>query len=235
MNWVGKSRALAIGPRIPTRRADSAVPAVTPNRKAENFRVSNGLKDFLWLTGDVEHGRLLDLGPAWQATITFFIERGFRLTTEDILRSWKEYGNAEEQRLRLTPPGEEAEVLSPDEMAAHFLQYALQYPAEDFHAVLAWDIFDYLGAELMHRVASRLYEIVRPGGAVLGLFHSRPPQAFNRYRIVDHQTIETIPAMALGTHRRIFQNREILDLFKHFRSAKTFVGRDQLREGLFIR
>lgn len=235
MNWVGKSRAIAIGPRIPTRRADSAVPAVAPNRNSENFRLSNGLKDFLWLIGDVEHGRLLDLGPVWQATVTFFIERGFRLSTEDVLRSWKEYSNAEEERLRRTPPGEDSEALSPAELATHFLQYALQYPAEEFHAVLAWDIFDYLNTELMQRVASRLYEIVRPGGAVLGLFHSRPPNEFHRYRIADHQTIETIPAMAPGSHKRVFQNREILNLFGQFKSAKTFVGRDQLREGLFIR
>lgn len=235
MNWVGKSRAIAIGPRIPTRRGDSAVPAVSSNRNAQNFRLSNGLKDFLWLIGDVEHGRLLDLGPVWQATVTFFIERGFRLTTEDILRSWKEYTNAEEERFRRAKPGEEAEAQSPAEMAAHFLEYALQYQAEEFHAVLTWDIFDYLNAELMQRVANRLYELVRPGGAVLGLFHSRPPEEFHRYRIADHQTIETIPAMALGGHKRVFQNREILNLFGQFKSAKTFVGRDQLREGLFIR
>ena len=235
MNWVGKSRALAIGPRIPSRRADAAVPAVVPNRNAENFRLSNGLKDFLWLIGDVQHGRLLDLGPVWQATVTFFIERGFRLTTEDMLRSWKEYANAEEERLRLIPPGEDAEILSPAELAAHFMDYALQYPPEEFHAVLAWDIFDYLNAELLQRVASRLYEVVRPGGAVLALFHSRPPEAFHRYRIADHQTIEAIPAMAPGGYKRVFQNREILNLFGQFRSAKTFVGRDQLREGLFIR
>jgi hypothetical protein len=235
MNWVGKSRAIAFGPRIPSRRADAAVAAVTPNRNAENFRVSNGLKDFLWLIGDVQHGRLLDLGPVWQATVSFFIERGFRLTTEDMLRSWKEYANAEEERVRRLPPGEDAEALSPEEMAVHFMEYALQYPAEEFHAVLAWDIFDYLNAELLQRVASRLYELVRPGGAVLGLFHSRPADAFHRYRIVDHQTIEAIPAMALGGYKRVFQNREVLNLFGQFRSAKTFVGRDQLREGLFIR
>jgi hypothetical protein len=34
---------------------------------------------------------------------------------------------------------------------------------------------------------------------------------------------------------RTFQNREILNLFSRFRSAKTFVGRDQVREGLFIK
>jgi hypothetical protein len=235
MNWVGKSRlGVAAAPRT-AKRADTAGSVAAPNRSSEQFRSSNSLKDFLWLTGDVPHGRLLDLGPVWQATVSFFLERGFRHSTEDMLRSWKEYSNAEEERVRHVPAGENAEILSPAELAAHFMEYALQYPPEEFHGVLAWDIFDYLNAELLPRVASRLAEIVRPNGVVLALFHSRAPMQFHRYRIADTQTIEMVPAMPLGGHKRIFQNREILNLFSQFRSAKTFVGRDQLREGLFIR
>jgi hypothetical protein len=235
MNWVGKSRLGVAGLVRQPRRAEPAATPATPNRSSEQFRLSNSLKNFLWLIGDVEHGRLLDLGPVWQATVSFFVERGFRLTTEDMLRSWKEYLNAEEDRVRCAPAGEDAEVQSPADLAAHFMEYALQYPPEEFHAVLAWDIFDYLSAELLPRVASRLHEIVRPSGVVLALFHSRAPAQFHRYRIADHQTIELVPAMPLGGHKRVFQNREILNLFGDFRSAKTFVGRDQLREGLFIR
>jgi hypothetical protein len=235
MNWIGKSRSgVAAAARQP-RRSESVAAPLTSNRSSEQFRPSNSLKDFFWLIGDVEHGRVLDLGPVWQATVSFFVERGFRLTTEDMLRSWKEYANAEEERVRRVPPGEDAEVQSPADLAAHFMEYALQYPPEEFHAVLAWDIFDYLNAELLPRVASRLHEIVRSNGVVLALFHSRAPMQFHRYRIADHQTIEVVPAMPLGGHKRVFQNREILNLFGQFKSAKTFVGRDQLREGLFLR
>jgi hypothetical protein len=39
----------------------------------------------------------------------------------------------------------------------------------------------------------------------------------------------------LAVHSRIFQNREILDIFGKFRSSKTFVGRDQVREALFLK
>jgi hypothetical protein len=44
-----------------------------------------------------------------------------------------------------------------------------------------------------------------------------------------------IPAPNIAAHARIFQNREILDIFGKFRSSKTFVGRDQVREGLFLK
>jgi hypothetical protein len=33
----------------------------------------------------------------------------------------------------------------------------------------------------------------------------------------------------------VYQNREIQDLFSQFRTTKSFVGRDQLRENLFIK
>jgi len=219
--------------------ARGAAPAVAAAGKAshnsQNLRLSNGLKDFLWLISDVENGRLLDLGQLSQATLSFFIERGFRVTTDDMLRSWKEFRSAEEEKERNAPPSDFNEPLTPEEIAQHFLEHSLQYPDGEFNAILAWDIFDHLDAGLLARVASRLHDIVHPGGAVLALFHSKQPERSCRYRIVDNQTIEIAPTGPPSPHVRIFQNRELLNLFGRFRSAKTFVGRDQLREGLFIK
>jgi hypothetical protein len=96
-------------------------------------------------------------------------------------------------------------------------------------------LFDYLDAELLPRVMERLYTILRPGGAVLASFHSKTPERFNRYKILDGQTVELIPSPTLAVHSRIFQNREILDIFGKFRSSKTFVGRDQVREAIFLK
>src|SRR5258708_39527274 len=66
----------------------------------ETTRVSNGLKEFLWNLDGLGKGKLLDLGPAWQTTLSFFIERGFRVSSEDILRGWKGFLTEEEARLR---------------------------------------------------------------------------------------------------------------------------------------
>ena len=200
-----------------------------------NVRVSNGMKEFLWLISDVERGCVLDLGPVWQSTINFFIERGYRVSTEDLLRAWKDFLTTEEERLRRAPVGANGERVSQAALADKFLETALQYPEESYHGVLAWDLFDYLDAEVMTRVMARIYRILRPGGAVLGLFHSRTPDRFHRYRLVDSQSIELLPAPTLAVHSRVFQNREILDSFGQFRTSKTFVGRDQIREGLFLK
>lgn len=220
--------------RPPTERAAPrpAAPAGHHEAAGGNRRVSNGLKDFLWLLGDVEHGHLLDLGPVAQSTVGFFTERGFRVYTEDVLRGWKEFLGEEETRLRQGPVGSAAEN-EPGAMAERFLAANLQHPPETFHAILAWDVFDYLDAEVLPRLSERLHALLRPGGVMLAAFHAAKPEAFHRYRIIDQQTIELVAAPPLFPVQRIFQNREILNLFGRFRSSKTFVGRDQLREALF--
>ena len=207
----------------------------SPSVSADRTRQSNGLKEFLWLLSDVERGHLLDLGPAWQATINFFTSRGFKVYADDLLRSWRDALRAEEERLRTAPVGARAEEADPAARAERFMQNTLVFPAAQFHAVLAWDLFDYLDADLVPRVAGALCDLLRPGGVLLAIFHSRTPAAFLRYRILDPQTIELLPAPALVPPQRIFQNREILNLFSHFRSTKTFVGRDQIREALILK
>jgi hypothetical protein len=232
MNWMAKPRFGGTA-TVAARPATKPGPAATS--AAGNIRVSNSLKEFMWLISDVRNGRILDLGQVSQATLTFFIEKGYRVSTEDFLRSWKEFLTAEEERLRMAPVGEGHEKISQAILADKFLESSLQYPEGSFHGILAWDLFDYFDAELMPRVLERLYALLHPAGSVLALFHSRAAERFHRYRVVDAQSIELLPAPTLAVHARVFRNREILDLFGKFRSSKTFVGRDQLREGLFLK
>lgn len=231
MNWMAKTRSSGTAPSAPSRSGASPAAATLP----ANFRISNGLKEFLMHLEDEKTPRILDLGQVSQATLTFFIEKGFRVTTEDSLRSWKEFLTAEEERLRLTPVGNGGQKISQAFLAEKFLETGLGYPNESFHGVLAWDLLDYFDAELLPRVMERLYSLLHPSGVVLAMFHSRAAERFHRYRIVDTQTIEVLPAATLAVHAHVFQNREILDLFGKFRSSKTFVGRDQLREALFLK
>jgi hypothetical protein len=233
MNWMAKTRMSAASATATSRSRPGPIPAVAV--ASPNHRVSNGLKEFLWLIGDAKGGRILDLGQVSQATLTFFIEKGYRISTEDLLRSWKDFLTAEEERLRRAPVGGESDRVTRAMLTERFLETALQYPEENFNGVLAWDLLDYFDSEMLARVMERLYALMRPGGAVLGLFHTRAPERFHRYRIADVQTIELLPAPTIAVHARVFQNREILDLFGRFRSSKTFVGRDQLREGLFLK
>jgi hypothetical protein len=233
MNWTAKTRASSPGTAVQSKPGGgSSGSAASPST---NFRISNGLKEFLQHLEDEKTPRILDLGQVSQATLNFFIEKGYRVTTEDSLRSWKEFLSAEEEGLRLAPVGNGQQKISQAYLAERFLETGLRYSEESFHGVLAWDLLDYFDAELLPRTMERLYSLLQPSGIVLAMFHSRPAERFHRYRIVDTQTIEMLPAPTLAVHAHVFQNREILDLFGKFRSSKTFVGRDQLREALFLK
>lgn len=241
MNWTAKLRPTGSAHSLaaPAKNKPSlmtAGAAAAPAMAASpNVRISNGLKEFLWLLSDVKQPRILDLGNVSQATLNYFIQKGFRISTEDILRSWKGFISAEEDALRRMPPGQEAVRVSQASLAEKFLAESVHYDEESFHGVLVWDLLDYLDSELVPRLTDRLFEILSPGGVVLAMFHSRTPDRYHRYRVLGDCSIEMVPAPTIFIHARVFQNREILDLFGKFRSSKTFVARDQLREALFLK
>ncbi len=213
----------------------SAVGAARTRESPESRRVSNGLKEFLWNLDGLGRGALLDLGPAWQTTLSFFIERGFRVSSEDILRGWKAFLTEEEARLRADADARDTLDMTPGGRATRFLAENLQYPRASFDAVLLWDLLDYLEPMLVKQMVASLTELLRPGGVILAMFHSKKPEGFQRYRVADSDTLQVISSAVICPAQKVYQNREIQDLFARFRTLKSFVGRDQLRETLFIK
>ena len=209
--------------------------APRPPEATGSTRISNGLKELLWNLDGLGRGTLLDLGPAWQTTLSFFIERGFRVSSEDILREWKDFLNEEEARLQGLNAASETMDMTPTGRATRFLETNLQYPRASFDAVLAWDLLDYLEPALAKQTIAVMTDWLRPGGVVFALFHSKKPDGFQRYRIADSNSLQIISATVLCPAQKVYQNREIQDLFSRFRTMKSFVSRDQLRETLFIK
>lgn len=215
--------------------ATAGAPQETARVESKGGRQSNGLKEFLWQLDGIGHGHLLDLGPARQTTITFFIDRGFKVYTEDLLATWQYFIEEDDQRAKKLQPGEDRSELTPARRAERFLDTTMLYPDDTFDAVLLWDILDYLDSDLMTKLAARVTSLVRDGGVVFAMFHSKKPIVFHRYRVLDAQNLELIPASCPFQPQRVFQNREISNLFSRYRTNKMFVGRDQLREGLFVK
>lgn len=201
----------------------------------ETTRISNGLKEFLWNLDGLGRGTLLDLGPAWQTTLSFFIERGFRVTSDDILRDWSEFQSLELARNKEALTAEDFARRTPEALAKKFLEENLQYGPSSFDALLLWDSLDYLEPAVVRPMVSHLTEMLRPGGVVLGMFHSKKPEGFQRYRVMDTNTLQVLSTKAILPAQKPLQNREIQELFGRFRTMKSFVGRDQLRESLFIK
>jgi hypothetical protein len=235
----GTSRAVSLPTHSSSRaRAGmpvSAVGAVRAPELPESTRVSNGLKEFLWNLDGLGRGTLLDLGPAWQTTLSFFIERGFRVSSEDFLRGWKAFLTEEEKRLREDATAYETLDMTPSGRATRFLAENLQYPRASFDAVLLWDLLDYLEPMLVKQMVANLTELLRPGGVILAMFHSKKPEGFQRYRVADSNTLQVVATPIICPAQKVYQNREIQDLFSRYRTMKSFVGRDQLRETLFIK
>jgi hypothetical protein len=67
------------------------------------------------------------------------------------------------------------------------------------------------------------------------MFHSKKSEGFQRYRVLDSNTLQVVSSAVICPAQRVYQNREIQDLFGRYRTVKSFVGRDQLRETLFIK
>jgi hypothetical protein len=204
-------------------------------------RVSNGLKELLSAIEGAERGEVLDLGPVSQATVDFFTSRGYRLHTHDLLRAWREFlaeeleRPARDARAAARASGSAGDEEDPSLRPSRFLARHLWFEPRKFHGALLWDSLDYLDAAAGAAVVARLAEILRPSGAVLLHLHDKTPERFFRYRILDAQTLECVPATAPVVFQRPIPNREIMNLFHDFRTSKTFVGRDQIREVLFLR
>ena len=231
-------RPMAASGRPPRTPVGKPAPAVGTIRAPESqgaTRVSNGLKELLWNLDGLGRGTLLDLGAAWQTTLSFFIERAFRVSSEDLLRAWKDFLVKEETTFREAGKMPEALDITPNGRATRFLESNLQYPAASFDAVLLWDLLDYLEPSMAKHTVACITELLRPGGVVLAMFHSKKPEGFQRYRVVDSNTLQVISSPVLCPAQRVYQNREIQDLFGRYRTVKSFVSRDQLRETLFIK
>ena len=151
-------------PRTNSPAPAAAVGATRAPEPRESSRVSNGLKEFLWNLDGLGRGTLLDLGPAWQTTLSFFIERGFRVSSEDLLRAWKEFLVEEEGKLREATGRAAQHTLdvTPAARAARFLEANLQYPNSSFDAVLLWDLLDYLEPLVAKQLVANLTELLRP-------------------------------------------------------------------------
>src|SRR5579883_1021033 len=151
--------------------ASVAIGAPRMPERTESSRVSNGLKELLWNLDGLGRGTMLDLGPAWQTTLSFFIERGFRVTSDDLLRSWKEFMKEEEVRINNAAVGSDAVDVTPNGRASRFIAENLHYPESSFDAVLLWDILDYLEPMVAKQTVACLTEFLRPGGIVFAMFH----------------------------------------------------------------
>jgi len=185
-------------------------------------RSSSGLDQFCSLLMERPGLTLLDLAGANQSTVAFITDLGHRLYSDDfVLQMDRCFGDGDFYGNQSDP-----------QKVAHFLDTALEYPAQHFDGALVWDTLEFLSGPLLETVVRRLNHMLRPGSYLLALFHAEERAETipsYSYRILDRKTITLAPR---GRRRpaQFFNNRSLEKLFSDFESVKFFLTRDHLRE-----
>ena len=201
-------------------------PAAPPGPHGRPTRRSSGLGEFTRAIAGREDLCILDLGPTSPRNIAHITNLGHKLYHEDVLSA------AQDRALYVACEGGGITI-----DVARFLQDNLSYQGPKFDAVLCWDVYDYLPEPLVKPVVGRLCSVMKPGGVLLGFFHTKdagPDALYFRYHIVapDSMELQTGPNFRL---QRVFNNRHIENLFREFASIKFFLSRDNIREVLVVR
>ena len=215
----------------------------TDSRTPRLTRRSSGLNEFQRAIIGRENLCILDIGPTSPANIQHLTGLGHKVYTEDLLLASKDPA--------LIYKNEQGENAIDD---SRFLAENLAYNSQTFDAVLCWDMADFMEEALVKPVIARIWSIMRPGGLVLGFFHTKDAGVeapCYRYHIVGQDVLElqplTVSAQAEHGSRghnarvpayrlqRVFNNRHIENLFRDFASIKFFLARDNVREVLVVR
>lgn len=191
-------------------------------------RTCIGLGEFMRnLTSSSEQKMcVLDLGPTSPTNIALLTEMGIRVYNEDILSESQDANYSVKQ---------EDGSLQID--TAKFFTENLDYSADQFDAILFWDVADYLPESLVKPLVERLQAMLKSKGHLLAFFHTKDAgneSLYSRHHIVQKDILELEPLQGFKL-QRIFNNRHIENLFKDFASRKFFLGRDNIREVLMVR
>ena len=175
---------------------------------------------------EIDAPHLLDLGRLCDQNIEWWIHHGCKVTVDDLLTT-----------LEPPPPTPPQPRHRPkiDHQPAPVVVPEIRQPAEAFHAIVCWDLFDYFdpaGAAVMLKQVAAL---LKPRGHLLALFNCRKrvEQTATRYRIIaaDRLHYETLP----GPMTRIYENREIQELFRDYELVNSCYLNHQMTEVLMQR
>src|SRR5437879_6634824 len=138
-------------------------------------RHSSGLAEFTKLLAGQENLCILDLGPTSPQNIAHLTGLGHRVYNEDVLLASMDPNFVAKNEDGSTSVNLES-----------FLTDNLKYNGQQFDAVIAWDIPDYLHESLVKAMIERISSVMKPGGVLLAFFHTRdagPDAPYYRYHI----------------------------------------------------
>ena len=183
---------------------------------------TQNLQRLLQMLSGISNPHVLDLGRLSGPNIEWLIQRGLKIYVDDRITSLEPVPHSTtslKNEKRKPPPA----PLDP-----------LDYDPSFFHAVLCWDLFDYLVVKQAQELIADIARILKPKGLFLAFFNfnhsSSPPPV--RYRILRADRLEYESLSLNPLSRRIYENREIQELFSGFDTINSCFLKNQVREVL---
>jgi SAM-dependent methyltransferase len=212
----------------------SSSQASEPTAPQKRSRRSSGMAEISRLLNSDTPLCVLDLGSTSANNIRFLTAKGHKNYSEDLLQA-----SLDPDIHVKNPAGESV----PDDKK--FLEENLTYQNGLFDVVLCWNLPDYMEESLVKPTIDRLWSVMKPGGLLLVFFHTRdagPDAPCYRFHITgtDMLEMQEVQLAAKGGKQnprlqRVFNNRNIENLFRDFASIKFFLARDAIREVLLVR
>ena len=207
--------------RLAPRRNDPE-PSRSSNGNGSNVDpvfATKALRKFLVSLTSRESPVLVDLGPVVGSNVSFFGEQlGCKIFVEDLYADLDRHVRA--GKLEALP---------------EFLKQRFPQGDGTVDGVLCWDLVDYLDRQSAQQLAAQLTRVLRPEGALLGLFGTAQPRdaRYTKYVIVDEVNLKYRSYSAMQNRQTILLNRDIIKLFAGLRVSDSFLLQNNLREILF--
>ena len=204
--------------RTPTLRDASG----QPEAPSSQVHPTNNLKRLLEILLGIPKPHILDLGRLSGANIGWLVQRGLKVYVDDRITALKpapvpvSSSPQKKTEKKLPPPPFEP----------------LDYSPGLFHAILCWDLFEYIVLKQAQEVVDDSIRILKPKGLLLAFFSfDRSPSAPPiRYRIIKEDQLAYEPLSAGPLPRQIYENREIKELFSNFDTVNSCFLKNQMRE-----
>jgi hypothetical protein len=204
------------------RKADAPAPAPTPRAASTDTLVTSKVfPRFLAALAHQPKPVLLDLGPVVGSNITFFGERfACKIYVEDL------FADVEACARR----GE------PSAFGRISAERLTQEPST-IDGILCWDLFDFLDRPAGQALARRLVQLVRPGGALYGLFGTTAVDLrhYTRFVVEREDTLRLRTYPATQVRRNVLMTRDIIKMFDGLAVAESVLLKSSARETLFRR
>jgi hypothetical protein len=185
----------------------------------ESLVPSKGLRKFVAALRQSSSPALIDLGPVVGSNIQYFGEQlGCKVIVENLF----------EDIDRFEREGRAADLAS-------FLETRFAHAGHSVNGVLCWDLFDFLDRQSARVVAGHLMRVLKPDGALFGLFSTDHPAeaCFTRFVVVDDDRLRRRPYSTPRMRQPVMQNRDISQLFGSLRVSDQFLLQSKVREIVF--